>query len=143
MAKKFKRKGPKEIKSLVSKIKRKGRASSTVGHKGLSPKGKAEAVKNMKHFAYREKLFTEYQKAPKPKFSKAFKTAAKKKAAKSLAKSVVGKMVPPLGVALAATEVYKAGKKGLKDRKSRISCEKKGGVWKKGYCITRSSKKKK
>ena len=128
---------------MGKKFKKKGRASSTVGHKGLSRKSKEKAVKAMKNFAYREKIFTEYQKAPKPKFSKAFKTAAKKKAAKSLAKSVVGKMVPPLGVALAATEVYKAGKKGLKDRKSRISCEKKGGVWKKGYCITRSSKKKK
>ena len=140
---KQKRKSPKEIKSLVSKIKRKGRASSTVGHKGLSRKSKEEAVKNMKQFAYREKIYKEYQKAPKPKFSKSFKTAAKKKAAKSIAKGVAGKLVPPLGIALAATEVYKAGKKGLKDRKSRKSCEKKGGIWQKGYCITRSSKKKK
>ena len=77
------------------------------------------------------------------KFSKAFKTAAKKKAAKSLAKGVAGKLLPPVGAALAATEVYKAGKKGLRDRKYKISCEKKGGVWQKGYCITRSSKKKK
>ena len=128
---------------MAKKIKRKGRASSTVGHKGLSRKGKEEAVKNMKNFAYREKIFTEYQKAPKPKFSKAFKTAAKKKAAKSLAKGVAGKLLPPVGAALAATEVYKAGKKGLRDRKYRIACEKKGGVWQKGYCITRSSKKKK
>ena len=144
MAIKQKRKSPKEIKSLVSKIKRKGRASSTVGHKGLSRKGKEEAVKNMKNFAYKEKIFTEYQKAPKPKF---FKTAAKKKAAKSIAKGVAGKLagaaVGPVGTALAAVGVYKAGKKGLRDRKYRISCEKKGGVWQKGYCITRSSKKKK
>ena len=81
------------------------------------------------------------------KFSKAFKTAAKKKAAKSIAKDVAGKLagaaVGPVGTALAAVGVYKAGKKGLRDRKYRISCEKKGGVWQKGYCITRSSKKKK
>ena len=128
---------------MGKKIKKKGRASSTVGHKGLSRKSKEEAVKAMKNFAYREKIFTEYQKAPKPKFSKAFKKVAKKAATKSIAKGVAGKLVPPLGIALAATEVYKAGKKGLRDRKYRISCEKKGGVWQKGYCITRSSKKKK
>ena len=66
---------------------------------------------------------------------------------KSIAKGVAGKLagaaVGPVGTALAAVGVYKAGKKGLRDRKYRISCEKKGGVWQKGYCITRSSKKKK
>ena len=126
---------------MGKKVKKKGRLSKTTGHQGLRVDRQGAA--RQRGVDYQKKMASEYQKYKAPKLSKAFKTAAKKKAAKSLAKSVVGKMVPPLGVALAATEVYKAGKKGLKDRKSRISCEKKGGVWKKGYCITRSSKKKK
>ena len=126
---------------MSKKIKKKGRLSKTTGHKGLrvDRQGPARA----RGVSYQEKMAREYQKYKAPKLSEAFKTVAKKKATKSLAKSVLGKVVPPLGVALAATEVYKAGKKGLKDRKSRKSCEKKGGIWQKGYCITRSSKKKK
>ena len=126
---------------MAKKIKKKGRLSKTTGHKGLRVDRQGAA--RQRGVDYQKKMASEYQKYKAPKLSEAFKTAAKKKATKSLAKSVLGKVVPPLGVALAATEVYKAGKKGLKDRKSRKSCEKKGGIWQKGYCITRSSKKKK
>ena len=118
-----------------------------VGKKYIKSYSKEKGYEYFKNKAEHDKAISKANKKATYKLldfptGKVAKKAGKSVAKKAL-KSIAGKLLPPVGAALAATEVYKAGKKGLRDRKYRKSCEKKGGVWQKGYCITRSSKKKK
>jgi hypothetical protein len=145
------------------KIKRKG-YSQTTGHKGLrglskdkkwsTIDGKRQLVKMTKKeaaeargksLAYKERLFSEYEKAPKPKFSKAFKKSAKRQAAKTLAKGVaktaLKTVIGPIGAVLTAAEIAKGAVKVGKSMKAKSACQKRGGVYKKGFCITGVKKK--
>ena len=112
---------------------------SNVGKRYIKSYSKEKGYEYFKNKAEHDKAISKANKKATHKLT----GKVAKKAGKSLVKGVAGTVVPFAGAGLAAAEVYKAGKKGLKDRKSRKSCEKKGGVWQKGYCITRSSKKKK
>ena len=147
------------------KIKKKGYVKGTTGHEGLKGlskdkkwaviDGKRQWIKQTKtsaaegrakSFAYRERLFSEYPKAgaPKPKFSKAFKKSAKRQAAKTLAKGVAKtalKVVGPIGAVLTAAEIAKGAVKVGKSMKAKSACQKRGGVYKKGFCITGVKKK--
>ena len=142
------------------KIKRKG-YSQTTGHKGLrglskdkkwsTIDGKRQLVKMTKKeaaeargksLAYKERLFSEYEKAPKPKFSKGFKKSARKQAAKTLAKGVAKsalKVIGPIGAVLTAAEIAKGAVKVGKSMKAKSACQKRGGIYKKGFCITSKS----
>ena len=143
-------------------IKRKGYMKGTTGHEGLKGRskdkkwavidGKRQLIKmtkkeaaesRAKSFAYKERLFSEYEKAPKPKFSKGFKKSAKRKAVKTLAKGVaksaLTKVIGPIGAVLTAAEIAKGAVKVGKSMKAKSACQKKGGVYKKGFCITSKS----
>ena len=144
------------------KIKRKG-YSQTTGHKGLQGlskdkkwaviDGKRQLIKMTKKEAAesRSKITTIKQKnfelagKPKPKFSKAFKKSAKRQAAKTLAKGVaksaLTKVIGPIGAVLTAAEIAKGAVKVGKSMKAKSACQKRGGVYKKGFCITGVKKK--
>ena len=78
--------------------------------------------------------------------SKAGKIMAKKigkKSAASVAKKVAGKVVsrviPSAGVVLTAAEIAKGAKKVGKSMKAKSDCQKRGGIYKKGFCISSKS----
>ena len=139
------------------KIKRKGYMKGTTGHEGL--KGRSKTSKRLKSGDWvrmtkkeaaesRSKITTIKQKnfelagKPKPKFSKAFKKSAKRQAAKTLAKGVAKtalKVVGPIGAVLTAAEIAKGAVKVGKSMKAKSACQKRGGVYKKGFCITSKS----
>ena len=144
------------------KIKRKGYMKGTTGHKGLKGMskdkkwavidGKRQLIKmpkkeaaesRAKSFAYRKKLYEEYGDPPKPaKFAKAFKKSAKKQAVKTLAKGVAKtalRVVGPIGAILTAAEIAKGAVKVGKSMKAKSACKDKGGIYKKGFCITSKS----
>jgi hypothetical protein len=142
-------------------IKRKGYMKGTTGHKGLKGMSKSKkwavidgkrqlikmtkkeaAESRAKSFAYKERAFLEWEKAPKPKFSKGFKKSAKKQAVKTLAKGVAKtalRVVGPVAAVLTAAEIAKGAVKVGKSMKAKSACQKKGGVYKKGFCITSKS----
>ena len=134
---------------MAKKIKKKFKARPTeMGTKkgsihDLIKTGKIE--KRAKTFGKKAEHFKKYGKPPKFGGKLARKTV--KKSALSVAKKVLGKTalkaVPGVGAAVTAAEIYKYGKKVGKSQKAKSACKKKGGVYQKGYCITRSSKKKK
>ena len=141
------------------KIKRKG-YSKTTGSKGLTGMskslkwtnidGKRQLVKMTKKeaaegrardVAIKQKNF-EIAGKPKPKFSKAFKKSAKRHATKTLAKGAAKsalKVVGPIGAVLTAAEIAKGAVKVGKSMKAKSACQKRGGIYKKGFCITSKS----
>ena len=145
------------------KIKKKGYVKGTTGHEGLKGlskdkkwaviDGKRQLIKmpkkeaaesRAKSFAYRKKLYEEYGDPPKPaKFSKAFKKSAKRQAVKTLAKGVaksaLTKVIGPIGAVLTAAEIAKGAVKVGKSMKAKSACQKRGGIYKKGFCITSKS----
>ena len=147
------------------KIKRKGYSKKT-GHKGLKGMskdkkwavidGKRQLIKMTKKQAAESRAsgVTIKQKnfglagKPKPKFSKGFKKAAKKQAVKTLAKGVAKtalRTLGPIGAVITGVEVAKGAVKVRKSMKAKSACQKKGGIWKKGVCVTfpdRAKKKK-
>ena len=142
------------------KIKRKGYMKGTTGHEGLKGRskdkkwavidGKRQLIKMTKKQAAESRAsgVTIKQKnfglagKPKPKFSKGFKKAAKRQAVKTLAKGVAKsalRVVGPIGAVLTAAEIAKGAVKVGKSMKAKSACQKKGGVYKKGFCITSKS----
>ena len=138
------------------RIKRKG-YSKTTGHEGLKGRSKTskrlksgdwvrmtkkEAAESRAHdVAIKQKNF-ELAGKPKPKFSKGFKKSARKQAAKTLAKGVAKsalKVVGPIGAVLTAAEIAKGAVKVGKSMKAKSACQKRGGIYKKGFCITSKS----
>jgi len=65
----------------------------------------------------------------------------KKKVAKKTGKSILKKAIPPIGAVLTASEIAKGAVKVGKTIKAKSACNKKGGVYKKGFCITGVKKK--
>ena len=134
------------------KIKRKG-YNKTTGHKSLKGISKTKerdgnwmtkkeaAERRASNFAMKEKNFKLAGK-PKPKFSKTFKKSAKKQATKTLAKGIAKtalKAVGPIGVVLTAAEIARGAVKVGKSMKAKSDCKDKGGIYKKGFCITSKS----
>ena len=64
-----------------------------------------------------------------------------KKVAKKAGKSLLKKAIPPIGAVLTAVEIAKGAVKVGKTIKAKSACNKKGGVYKKGFCITGVKKK--
>ena len=140
------------------KIKKKGYMKGTTGHEGLKGRSKTskrlksgdwvrmtkkEAAESRAHdVAIKQKNF-ELAGKPKPKFSRGFKKAAKKQAAKRIAKGVaksaLTKVIGPIGAVLTAAEIAKGAIKVGKSMKAKSACQKRGGIYKKGLCITSKS----
>ena len=77
----------------------------------------------------------------KKSISRAMKQGVMKKVAKKAGKSLLKKAIPPIGAVLTAAEIAKGAVKVGKTIKAKSACNKKGGVYKKGFCITGVKKK--
>ena len=133
------------------KIKRKGYMKGTTGHEGIRSFAKKDrAEKRAGSFAHKKSLH-DYYGGPggtpagkqEAKFSRGFKKAAKKQAAKRIAKGVaksaLTKVIGPIGAVLTAAEIAKGAVKVGKSMKAKSACQERGGVYKKGFCITSKS----
>tara|TARA_R110000803_G_scaffold40778_5_gene87836 strand:- start:25097 stop:25453 length:357 start_codon:yes stop_codon:yes gene_type:complete len=113
------------------------------------PKNEVKKVKRIDYAAKRltpeaMKLFKKVNsKYAPPKALKAFKKVPKASIAKRVLGKTLSKAIPVVGVALTAYEIAKGAKKVGKSIKARSACKEKGGVYKKGFCITSKSIKEK
>ena len=86
---------------------------------------------------HRMKKFDKGKKA----IPRSMKQGVMKKVAKKAGKSLLKKAIPPIGAVLTAVEIAKGAVKVGKTIKAKSACNKKGGVYKKGFCITGVKKK--
>jgi hypothetical protein len=91
---------------------------------------------------YKPKEITPEAKKFAKEVAKTSKKIGKKSAA-SVVKKVAGKVIarslPGAGAALSAIEIAKGAKKVGKSMKAKSDCQKRGGIYKKGFCISSKS----